>query len=157
MNNFEYIDIHSHLNFPQYDADRETLIASLKEKNIGTITIGTGLKTSQEAVELAEKHENLYATLGLHPADDSTEVFSEAEFEKLVTHPKVVGIGECGLDYARLPENPAEADAIKFRQKIDFEKQIAFAVKHGKPLMIHCREAYADALSILADKKERIR
>ena len=148
----EYVDIHSHLNFPQYDADREDVIARLKEQRIATITVGTSVETSKQAVWLAEKYEHLYATIGIHP-DDSEESFDESEFEKLVSHKKVVAIGECGLDYARLPTMPIEAEEKKKKQKKDFEKQIDFAVRHGKPLMIHCREAYSDALDILSSKK----
>jgi TatD DNase family protein len=101
-------------------------------------------------VALAEKHENLFATIGLHPADEPGEMFGDG-FDELVKHPKVVAIGECGLDYARLEGDTA---AEKKRQKEEFEKQIAFAVSHDKPLMIHCREAYPDALSLLASKKK---
>ncbi len=143
---FEYIDIHSHLNFPQYDIDREEVIANLKAKNIATITVGTDLQKSKQAVELADKYEHLFATIGVHPDDDAKSGFDENEFKALVAHPKVVAIGECGLDYAR------EHD--KVFQKNLFEKQIDFAVAHNKPLMIHCREAYPDTLDILSSKKK---
>jgi TatD DNase family protein len=152
---FDYFDIHSHLNFPQYETDREEIIKKLKAENIGTITVGTDIKTSQEAIDLADKHENLFATIGLHPADDPdidhVAGFDESQFEKLVIHPKVVAIGECGLDYARLTD-PEKQKKI---QKEDFEKQIDFAVKHNKPLMIHCRDAYPDALDILSSKQKQ--
>ena len=98
---FEYFDIHSHLHFPDYDADREYIIAEMKAAGIGTITIGTGLETSKQAIALAEKHDNIFASVGLHPDDskDGTELSSE--FLELVKNPKVVSIGECGLDYFR--------------------------------------------------------
>jgi len=150
----EYIDIHSHLNFPQYDTDRGKVIEDLEKNNISTITIGTNLKTSTEAIELAEKYSYVYASVGVHPGDDPNDRFEEPRFEKLVSHKKVVAIGECGLDYFRLPSVPSEADAEKRRQKEDFEKQISFAVKYDKPLMIHCRAAYDDALDILSSKKK---
>ena len=64
---FEYVDIHSHLYFPDFDADREEEIKKLKENKIATITVGTDFDSSQKAIELAEKHDNLFATVGDHP------------------------------------------------------------------------------------------
>jgi TatD DNase family protein len=146
-----HFDIHSHLNFKDFDKDRGEVIAKLKEGNIWTTTVGTNLETSKQAVWLADRHENLFATIGLHPVDDPAEIFDEQEFEKLVTNKKVVAIGECGLDYARMTTG---AEAEKVRQKKEFEKQIAFALKHDKPLMIHCRDAFPDTLAILSSKKK---
>jgi TatD DNase family protein len=151
----DYFDIHSHLNFSQYNEDREALIQKLKDQNIFTITVGTGVETSQEAIALAEKHKNLFATVGLHP----TDVFEASksgscnleDFQSLAAHPKVVAIGETGLDYARLEGN---AETEKQEQKKAFEAQIALALQHNKPLMIHCRDAYPDTLSILESKKK---
>ncbi|MDQ3014431.1 MAG: TatD family hydrolase [bacterium] len=149
---YNYFDIHSHLNFDKYDEDREQVIKQLQDENIATITVGTGLETSQEAVGLADKYENLFATIGVHPADEPTESsFNELEFEKLVSNKKVVAIGECGLDYTRL-ENPEQEKA---RQKNLFEQQIEFAVKYNKSLMIHCRDAYEDCISILKSKQQQ--
>ncbi|MDQ3077185.1 MAG: TatD family hydrolase [bacterium] len=145
----DYFDIHSHLDFKDYDTDREEVIQTLKDTNIWTTTVGTELETSKNAVELAEKHRNLYATIGVHPADNHSEEFT-AEYEELVKHPKVVAIGECGLDYTRLPE---DSEKEKSRQKALFEQHIEFAIKHNKPLMIHCRDAYPDILAILESKK----
>lgn len=150
---YDYIDIHSHLNFPDYEKDFEGAIQRLKDTKTATVTVGTDLASSQKAVELAEKYENIYACIGLHPADNLTEVFDEREFEKLVAHKKVVAIGECGLDYGR--EKNMEVDpSEKTRQKIDFEKQIDFAVKYDKPLMLHVRNAHKDVLNILEEKKK---
>lgn len=154
----EYFDIHSHLNFKDFDVDREEIIAKLQQENIWINTVGTDLLTSQEAVALAEKYENLFATIGLHPKDEPTKTFDEKEFEKLVAHEKVVAIGETGLDYFVSPKHSEGRSLIsneeKARQKIEFEKQIEFAVKHSKPLMIHCRAAYPDCLDILHSKQK---
>lgn len=166
-NQFDLFDIHSHLNFKDFDRDREEVIAEMAERNIGTITVGTGLKSSSEAVRLANDHLNLFACIGLHPADDHVETFSEKEYADLVGHPKTVAIGECGLDYSfkkrarakntvvHAEENAekTDEDAEKKRQKNEFEKQIEFAVRYDKPLMIHCRDAYPDAIDILNSKK----
>lgn len=148
---YDYIDIHSHLNFGDYEKDFDEVIKRLKESNTATITVGCDLASSKKAVELADKYENIYACIGLHPADNTTEVFDEAEFEKLVAHKKVVAIGECGLDYGR--EKDAK-DEDKIRQRKDFLAQIDFAVKHNKPLMLHVRNAHEDTLAILEEKKK---
>lgn len=142
----DYFDIHSHLNFEKYDTDRETVISKLLQEKIWTNTVGTDIVTSQEAVTLADTNEHLFATIGLHPADEPSKTFDEIEFEKLVVHPKVVAIGETGLDYFHIKGDEKKEKA---RQKMEFEKQIEFAVKHKKPLMIHCRDAYPDCIDIL--------
>lgn len=142
----EFFDIHSHINFPQYDADRDEVMARLKETNTSTITVGTDFELSKSAVELAEANEGIYACIGVHPVDDPMRIFEAGAFESLISSPKVVAIGECGLDYFRL-----EGDALaeKKRQKEQFEEQIMFAIDHKKLLMIHCRDAYEDATDIL--------
>jgi TatD DNase family protein len=154
----KYIDIHSHLNFPQFDEDRDAIIATMKEEGIATITIGTGLETSQEAVELASKYEHLFATIGIHPTD-AEEAFDEVAFEALLG-PKVVAVGECGLDYFRGMRDGGESDkGYKEKQRTLFIQQIDFAQKHRLPLMLHCRaskgtqDAYEEALDILAQHK----
>jgi TatD DNase family protein len=147
----EYIDIHSHINFRDYDSDREEVITRLKENNVWTITVGTELKSSIEAIELSRLHEGLFASIGLHPTDTASEDFDPAQYEKLVVNPKVVAIGECGLDYFRLK---GESGDEKARQKKVFEKQIEFALRYDKPLMIHCRNAYEDVLNILSSYKK---
>ena len=155
MEKFDYIDIHSHLNFPDYEKDFEEVVQRLRDTKTATITVGTDFASSKKAVELAEKYDMIYACIGLHPADNTTETFDEEKFTELVKHPKVVAIGECGLDYGRdknLEDSPKEHE--KARQKIDFEKQIDFAVKYDKPLMLHVRNAHEDTLAILVEKKK---
>ena len=85
----DYFDIHSHINFKDYDKDREVVIERMKNENISTITIGTDVKSSKEAIELANAHENLFACIGLHPADNETERFNEEDYKELISHPKV--------------------------------------------------------------------
>src|SRR3989304_4671539 len=144
---FKYFDAHSHLNLPEFDADRADQIKKLEENNIGTIIIGVDKATSGLAVELAQKSENLYAGIGLHPTDTDEE-FDAIYFEDLIKHPKVVCVGECGLDYFR-------DQTKKDHQKEIFIKQIELAIKYEKPLMLHCRpskgtmDAYEDVLDIL--------
>jgi TatD DNase family protein len=128
----KYIDIHSHFNFPDYDADREEAIGRAQKAGIGIITVGTDFESSHQAIALAEKHENMWATVGLHPVDAAE--FDYEAFKKLALHPKVVAIGECGLDYFH---TPFSADA----QRAVFIQQIKLANEVKKPLMLHVRNA----------------
>ncbi len=149
---YTHIDIHSHLNLSQFDADRDEVIAKLKQEKISTITVGTDYMTSKFAVELAEKHEHLFACVGIHPTDVKTEIFDYEKMLELARHPKVVAIGECGLDYYRGKEDIE-------RQRVLFESHIKLAREVGKPLMIHARpskdsmDAYEDTLDILEKHK----
>lgn len=142
----EYFDVHCHIDDEKYDADREEVIKRLKESNTWAITIGTDLESSKKAVGIAEQNEGIFACVGVHPREQVPSDFDEKSFEILVQNPKTVAIGECGLDYFRF-----DGDLIseKKRQKDLFEQQIEFALAHGKPLMLHCRDAYEDSLDIL--------
>ena len=161
---FRRIDIHAHLNFAAFDADREATAKRALRAGTAFINVGTQIDTSGKALELAEEYpEGAYAIVGLHPIHTSAsfhdekelgkggggftsrgETFDPVVYRELLKHPKVVGVGECGLDYHRLP-----ADSIA-KQKEAFIAQIALANESGKPLMLHIREAYGDALYILA-------
>lgn len=149
-----FIDIHSHLYFKDFDSDREEVITRMFDAGIATILIGTGPETSQQCVDLAHAHEHIYACVGQHPGDVSLET-REMEYEKLeelAQDSKVVAIGECGFDYFRLSEH---AEEIKKIQKKVFEQHIELALSVDKPLMLHCRgskgsqDAYHDTLDIL--------
>ncbi len=156
----KFLDIHSHLDYPEYQSDFESIIYKMRELDIGTITIGTDFASAERAVDLANKYENIWACIGIHPADNHKEKWNEEGFEKLVQNNKVVAIGECGLDFFRLPvnQNTIEPDAQeiifeKERQQELFEKQIEFAIKYDKPLMIHCRDAYKEVYDTLVRYK----
>ena len=97
--NYAFFDVHSHLHDKAFNDDREKIISEMKDYGVGAITVGTGLKESRDAVALADAHENIFATIGLHPADNTLEEYDDEAFEKLAEHEKVVAIGECGLDY----------------------------------------------------------
>lgn len=143
----DYLDIHCHLDFPDYGEELPDVLARMKENKVGAITIGTDLESSKRAVKIAEENENMWACVGVHPADNHNEIWNEEEFEKLVASPKVVGVGECGLDYFRTKDPE--------RQIPLFRQQIEFAVKHDKMLMLHCRAAYDETLEILKEYKEK--
>ena len=136
-----YFDIHGHINSPEYDADREEVIKRAHDAGVGIVTVGTGLESSQQAVTLAETHENMWAIVGIHPTDTHQDS-AIAEFEgikELATHPKVIAIGECGLDYFH--SKPEDIP----KQKELFIDHIMFANKVNKPLMLHVRNGKPNA------------
>ncbi len=167
----KYIDIHSHVNFKSFDQDREAVIVRALESDTWVINVGTQIDTSRDAVEMANKYrEGVYAIVGLHPVHTSAsyhdakelgeggkeftsrgEDFDVDAYRELLKDRKVVGIGECGLDYYRL-----ETDSIE-KQKKAFIKQIELANEFNKPLMLHIRNnskdnsrnAYSDSLELL--------
>lgn len=157
----KYFDIHSHLNFPDYKKDFNEVIKRLKETETHTIVVGTDFESSKQAVELADKYEEIYACIGVHPVDKRKEHFDISKYEKLIKHPKVVAVGECGLDFFH-----ANKAADYDRQKKLFLAQIEFAIAYDKPLMIHARparttevvqsggDAYAELLEILEPLKK---
>jgi TatD DNase family protein len=205
-----HIDIHGHVNFPEYDSDRGDVIKRAEEAGVGMISVGTDIASSRCAIDLAETHKNMWAAIGIHPTEiierrnsikpetkglkdqgveagtsfegapqatdeDSSGCSPEnsrtprkiapagmddkdefQQLRRLSIHPKVVAIGECGLDYFQVKEHdiPAQIEA--------FERHIAIANEARKPLMLHVRngkkkgdrgsvasDAYEDALDIL--------
>lgn len=142
-----YIDIHAHLNFPEYDVDRAEVIERLRENEIGVINVGTDKKTSAEVVKLAEENDNMWATVAMHPHEVETP-FDYEYFKNLAVHPKVMAIGECGLDYFKI-----ENEEIKERQKDLFKQHIKLAKEVNKPLMLHIRDSYDDVLAMLEEEK----
>jgi TatD DNase family protein len=127
----------------------------MREKRVATITVGVDYDTSVESIKLAEENVDIWSTIGMHPADNTTEEFIMEKYLELAKNPKVVAIGECGLDYFRLPKDEEEIKSIKERQKNIFLKHIEIAQKSNKPLMIHARpskgtmDAYEDVLEML--------
>jgi len=149
----EFVDVHSHLNFKDYDSDRAATIERLDATKTWTITVGTDFESSESACELAMNNPEIFACVGLHPADnlgEIGEIFDEKKYAELISKPKVVAIGECGLDYFHIKGSEEEKNLAKKHQREIFEKQIVLAAKHNKPLMIHCRDAYDDVYEILA-------
>lgn len=147
------IDSHAHLNFKDFAADFDDVIARAKEAGVEKIiNIGTSMEDTSEVIDLAQKFDWMHAAVGIHPIDDSkntVETVDWTEFERLARMPKVVAIGECGLDYSRLPGYQTTRLPEIDRQKKLFAKQIEIAKKLGLPLSIHVREAQEDALAIL--------
>lgn len=162
----KYFDAHTHVNFAAFKDDMDAAIQRATQAGVGMNVVGTQFDTSKACVETAEKYEDVYATIGLHPIHTGKsyhdekelgeagsppaggftsrgEEFDAAKYEELARSPKVIAIGECGLDYFRLEEN------TKKTQEEAFVQQIELANNLNKPLMLHIRNAYDDALAIL--------
>ncbi len=138
-------DAHCHLQMPQFDGDREEVLARMQERGMEGVIPGVDFETSKAAVELAQSHDFLWAAVGLHPNDNLSEEFDEEKYAELASDPKVVAIGECGLDYFRSGKTGEERQA-QFRR---FEAQLQLALHTNKALIIHCRDAHEDMLEIL--------
>lgn len=144
-------DTHAHLDYPDFDHDRDQVIERAKQNQVGQIiTIGIGKKSINQALQLAEKFSSIYAVVGVHPNDLDELPLSDWDFlVQSSKHPRVVGIGETGLDYHRLTQpNP---DGQKAKQKDYFLRQLQLAKDCDKPVVIHCREAYDDTLRIVKE------
>lgn len=146
---FKLFDSHCHLYMPQFDADRTEVLQRMEAAQMGAVVIGVDLASSRAALALAHTYDFLWSSVGLHPNDNPTEVFDEEAYEALARDPKVVAIGECGLDYFR--QEPDES--AKAAQRARFLAHIRLARKVQKPLVIHCRDAHVDLLAILAQEK----
>jgi TatD DNase family protein len=138
--NPKLVDIHSHLNFPDFDKDRDEVIERALEAGIWTVNIGSNFNNSKQAIEIAEKYDGVFASVGLHP--DEEENFDFKKYHELAKHSKVVAIGECGIDLKSQISNLKSQICI-------FEQQIELAKELDKPLMIHCRQAHKEVIEIL--------
>lgn len=141
-------DTHAHYDSRQFDADRDTVLSSLPEQGVDlVVNPGCDLPSSRKAVELAERWPFLYAAVGVHP-EDCGGWQGEADLSalrELTGRPKVVAIGEIGLDYY-WPENPP-----KELQKEVFRAQLALAEELDLPVIVHDREAHGDCLAIVRE------
>ena len=156
----KYFDIHSHIQFPQFDADKDAVLQRMKDVGVSAFVVGTDAKSSEDALREVEGKEGLFATVGLHPNDVFDESFDVVYYRALASKEKVVAIGECGLDYFR---TKPEKEKIQ-KQKEVLEAHIEIAVELGKPLMLHCRDplrrvggeasAHNDLIDILKSKKK---
>lgn len=148
------IDTHIHLDNKMYYEDVEEVIErAIKSGVKGFLIPGADMKDLPRAIELSEKYDGIFFAVGTHPYD--IEDFDEKILDEYATHPKCIAIGECGLDYYRLPKEEREKEAIKELQKEVFIKQIEFAKKVKKPLIVHIRDASLDSKSILVNQNAK--
>jgi TatD DNase family protein len=139
-----FFDTHTHLDDEKFDTDRDELITSLKDEGLTlAVNIGANMETSKNSIEMAEKYDFIYASVGVHPNDVGDMTESDlAQLEEWAKHPRVVAIGEIGLDYHYDEPDPEI-------QKIWFERQLLLAKKLNMPYIIHDRDAHADVLEII--------
>lgn len=157
------IDVHCHLNFYKFDDDYDTVIEDALSAGVSKIVnTGTSIESSAKAVELASKYPELYAIVGIHPhhADKTDEKYEGVpaenwleQLEILAQKPKVIGIGEIGMDYFKYKSNGVVEKTL---QEDAFRKQIELSIKLGLPLQIHNRLAWNDTLDILLEYKNQL-
>jgi TatD DNase family protein len=143
------VDTHAHLNFDAFSEDREEIITDCFSQDIAIVNVGTNTKTTKKAVQIAQKHKKpIKATVGLHPYhvvnSKTKEELNLEKYKNLAENPEVSAIGEIGLDYT-YTDNGKEKEL----QQAVFKKQLKLAQELQLPVVIHCREAWDDLLSIL--------
>jgi len=142
------VDTHCHIDSNRYDEDRDKILRDIEENLEFAVNIGYDLDSSKRSIELAEKYKFMYAVVGVHPTDiNGYNDELESKLEELATHPKVVAIGEIGLDYHWMKDE-------KEQQKKIFRRQLELAKRVKKPVVIHTRDAIADTLEILKEYKD---
>ena len=141
-------DTHAHLHFPDFADDLDTVLARAREAGLrGMVTIGTDRESNRATVAMAERLPDVWASVGIHPHDAGEATEEDfAEMERLARTPRVVGLGEMGLDFFR-DLSPRDAQARVFRRQLDMARRV------GKPVIIHCRDAHPDALAILEEAR----
>lgn len=144
----ELIDSHAHIDFPQFAEDRDAMLERARAAGVtALLAIGTGPGPEKldSALPFAEQHEWIYATVGIHP-HEAKEVTPQhlEELAKLAKHPKVIAWGEIGLDYY-YDHSPREVQQKAFREQMELARQAKL------PIVIHCRDAWADCLAMLGE------
>lgn len=141
-----FVDSHAHLDFENFNSDRDAVIKNARLANIAAIiNIGINLETIKKSITLAESHDFIYATAGIHP-HDAHEMKPDRwdEFVDLLQHPKIVAIGELGLDYYR------DYSPHLVQHEI-LQRQLELAVEHDLPVVVHTRNAWHDVLPIFTE------
>ncbi|MBZ0092797.1 MAG: TatD family hydrolase [Sulfuricellaceae bacterium] len=140
------IDSHCHLDFPDLSVKQDEILANMKQQQVAyALCVAVNLEDFPRVLALAESHDNLFASVGVHPDYEDIEEPTVERLAELARHPKVIAIGETGLDYFRL-SGDLEWQRQRFRNHIRAAKQC------GKPLIIHTREAAEDTLRIMEEE-----
>ncbi len=141
-----FIDSHCHINFPELAEKLDEVLANMRQNEVThVLCVSVNLENFPQIQLLAEQHDNIYASIGVHPDHESDTEPTQAQLVHLAQHPKVVAIGETGLDYFRL-KGDLEWQRTRFRTHIRAARECR------KPLIIHTREAGADTLRIMAEE-----
>lgn len=141
-------DTHAHLHFPDFDVDRDAMLGRARAAGVTwMVTIGTDVETSRASIALAAREPDVWATVGVHPHDaGEADEAAFAEIERLAESPRVVAVGEIGLDFFR-DLSPREAQERALR------RLLALARRLRKPAVVHCRDAHEETLAILAEER----
>jgi TatD DNase family protein len=147
----EWVDTHAHLNFSDYDEDRDEVIKKCLDNNIRMINVvGTDYEGSKKAIEIAKKYpESIFASIGMHPENIGKEVFDFGKYKELAKSKKVVAIGEIGLDYWNHPKTKKKQMEFKEKQKKLFLEQLSLARELNLPVIFHCRLAHDDLIGTI--------
>ncbi|WP_435626732.1 TatD family hydrolase [Candidatus Ferrigenium straubiae] len=141
-----FIDSHCHLDFPGLAENLPDVLAQMRHNDVaGALCVSVNLAEFPQVLALAEQHPNIYASVGVHPDYEGVEEPDAARLVELARHPRVIAIGETGLDYFRL-KGDLEWQRTRFRNHIRAAREC------GKPLIVHTREAAADTLRIMAEE-----
>ena len=141
-----FIDSHCHLNFPDLAENLDAILSNMRANDVShALCVSVDLASFPQVLELAERHDNLYASVGVHPDYELETEPTQADLVRLAQHPKVIAIGETGVDYFRLT-----GDLDWQRER--FRTHIRAAKESGKPLIIHTRSAAQDTLRIMAEE-----
>lgn len=161
----KFFDTHCHAHFSAFKDDADLVIQEALDAGTWMVLVGTQSTTSAHAVAVAKRFpEGVFAAIGLHPnhlhtmhfdedelsVQTRSERFDAAHYDALAKDPRVVAVGECGIDLYRRPETLDLAEVLE-TQKEQYRLQIIFADKHNLPLIIHCRDAHGDVLAILRE------
>lgn len=158
-----FFDTHAHLDYPEFASDFPEVLARAQAAGISKmISIGTNLVSSRRALELAEKFSPIFAVVGWHPSDVlEAPLDLRPELRELARHPKVVAIGETGLDYYRLPgsRGGSTADDVHYKQRQAeiFQQQLEVAAESGLNCVIHQRASFEDTLAQLKPFAGKVR
>lgn len=141
-------DTHAHLHIPEYGEDLDAVLDRARAAGLlGMVTIGTDGESNRAAVALAERHGDIWASVGVHPHDAAAATEADfEEMERLARGPRVVGLGEMGLDFFR-NLSPHDVQDRVFRRQIEVARRV------GKPVILHCRDAHREALALLAEER----
>lgn len=141
-----FIDSHCHINFPELADNLDEVLATMRANQVSdALCVSVDLEKFPQILALAEQHDNIYASVGVHPDYELEAEPTQEELVRLAKHPKVIAIGETGLDYFRLTGD------LEWQRK-RFRTHIRAAVESGKPLIIHTRSAAADTLRLMQEE-----
>ena len=148
MSEPDLFDTHAHLHFPEYAGDRAAVLARARTAGVrGFVTVGTDVATSEAAIALATEAPDVWASAGVHPHDAaSADETALARVENLARHPRVVAVGEIGLDFFR-NLSPRDVQVEVFRRQLELARRVA------RPVLIHCRDAHAETLGVLTEAR----